>query len=183
MWRRPLSPTFVNILLCFYEEKWLSSCPDFKPIFYRRYIDDTFLVFKHSSHVPLFINYLNNKHPNIKFTCETEISNKFSFLDYNIHRVYNTCETSVYRKNIFSGLCISNFCFCSNSFKLNSINTLILGLTLSAPIIVHLHNEFNFLINIFKNNGFCSFSVHKQINRFLNTKYLNVHQRIMHFSI
>ena len=170
---QPLSPTFANIFLCFHEEKWLSSCPPhFKPVFYRRYIDDTFLVFKHSSHVPLFLNYLNNKHPNIKFTSETEISNGLPFLDCNIHRVSNAFETSVYRKNTFSGLGISNFSFCSNAFKLNSINTLLFRAYGICSNYFHLHNEFNFLINFFKNNGFCSFSVHKQINRFLNTKYL-----------
>ena len=42
---QPLSPTFANIFLYFYEEKWISSCPPhFKPVFYRRYIDDTFLA-------------------------------------------------------------------------------------------------------------------------------------------
>ena len=143
---QPLSPTFVNIFLCFQEEKWLSSCPHFKPVFYRRYIDDTFLVFKHSSHVPLFLNYLNNKHPNIKFTSETEISNKLPFLDCNIHRVNNTFETSVYRKNTFSGLGISNFSFCSNAFKLNSI-PYFLGLTVSALIIsTFIMNSISWLI-------------------------------------
>ena len=164
---QPLSPTFANIVLCFYEEKWLSSCPHFKPVFYRRYIDDTFLVFKHRSHVPLFLN----KHPNIKFTCETEISNKLKFLDCNIHRVNNTFKASVYRKNTFSGLGISNFRFCSNSFKLNSINTnYFLGLTLSGLIIsTFIMNLISWLF-VFK--CFCSFSVNKQINIFINTKYL-----------
>ena len=46
----------------------------------------------------LFLNYLNNKHPNIKFSSETVISKKLPFLDCNIHRVNNTFETSVYRK-------------------------------------------------------------------------------------
>ena len=31
---QPLSPTFANIFLCFHEEKWLSSCPHFKPVFF-----------------------------------------------------------------------------------------------------------------------------------------------------
>ena len=147
---QPLSPTFANIFLSFYEENWLSSCPPyFTPVFYRRYIDDTFLVFKHSSHVSLVLNYLNNKHPNIKFTCETEISNKLPFLDCNIHRVNNTFETSVYRKNTFSGLGISNFSFCSNSFKLNSINTLLFRAYGICSNYFHLHNEFNFLIIFF----------------------------------
>ena len=31
---QPLSPTFTNIFLCFFEEMWLSSCPPhFKPVF------------------------------------------------------------------------------------------------------------------------------------------------------
>ena len=32
--------------LSYHEEKWLDNCPlEFKPIMYRRYVDDTFLLF------------------------------------------------------------------------------------------------------------------------------------------
>jgi hypothetical protein len=42
----PLSPIFFNNFMCFYEATWLANRPfDFKPIFYNRYVDDTFLVF------------------------------------------------------------------------------------------------------------------------------------------
>ena len=44
-------PTFANIFMCFNEKFWLDECPDeFKPVFYRRYIDDTFVLFRHQSH-------------------------------------------------------------------------------------------------------------------------------------
>ena len=67
-------PTFANIFMCYHEQKWLSDCPnDFPPIFYRRYIDDLFLLFKHPDHAKLFLNYLNCQHQNVKFTCETEL--------------------------------------------------------------------------------------------------------------
>ena len=57
----PLGPTFANIFMCFMEQKWLSDCPlDFKPVYYRRYIDDTFLLFRDKSHVTHFLNYLNS---------------------------------------------------------------------------------------------------------------------------
>ena len=42
----PLSSTMANIFMSFYETKWLTDCPaEFKPKFYRRYVDDTFLLF------------------------------------------------------------------------------------------------------------------------------------------
>ena len=41
----PQSPIFSDIFLSFHEEMWLSNCPiEFKPIFYRRYVDDTVSV-------------------------------------------------------------------------------------------------------------------------------------------
>ena len=51
----PLGPTFANIFLCYYEEQWLRSCPDeFKPNFYRRYVDDIFLLFDRLDQVDSF---------------------------------------------------------------------------------------------------------------------------------
>ena len=51
----PLGPTLANIFMCFMEKDWLNECPTaFRPVFYQHYIDDTFLLFKHSSHVQLF---------------------------------------------------------------------------------------------------------------------------------
>ncbi|XP_037800345.1 uncharacterized protein LOC119595258 [Penaeus monodon] len=50
----PIGPSYANAFLCYHERKWLQDCPlEFKPLFYKRYIDDTFLVFKHPSHVPV----------------------------------------------------------------------------------------------------------------------------------
>ena len=48
----PLGPTLANIFLCHWEEIWLEKCPlQFRPLFYRRYVDDTFLLFRSESHV------------------------------------------------------------------------------------------------------------------------------------
>ena len=41
----PLGPTLANAFMCHMERKWLQECPvDFKPVFYRRYVDDCFLI-------------------------------------------------------------------------------------------------------------------------------------------
>ena len=58
----------------------------FKPLLYRRYVDDCFLLFKSLNHVPLFLNYLNRQHPNISFTSELEKDGKLPFLDVEILR-------------------------------------------------------------------------------------------------
>ena len=42
----PLGPTLANLFMSFHEKMWLDSCPPhFKPIYYRRYVDDTFVLF------------------------------------------------------------------------------------------------------------------------------------------
>ena len=83
----PLGPTKDNAFLCHYEKIWLNKCPSqIKPVDYRRYVDNTFVLFKSKEHLKLFVSYINSKHKNIKFTFETEGSNNVSFLDVNITR-------------------------------------------------------------------------------------------------
>ena len=42
----PLESTFANIFLSYHEQIWLKNCPgEFKPVIYKRYFDDTFLLF------------------------------------------------------------------------------------------------------------------------------------------
>ena len=81
----PLGSTLANAFLCHYEKIWLNDCPSqFKSVVYKRYVDDIFVLFKSKEHLKLFVNYMNSKHRNIKFTFETEDSNNFSFLDVKI---------------------------------------------------------------------------------------------------
>ena len=44
----PLGPLFANILFSFHERTWLVDCPHtIKPMFYRRYVDDCFLILQY----------------------------------------------------------------------------------------------------------------------------------------
>ena len=106
----PLGYSLANVFLCHHEAKWLDNCPqNFKPLLYRRYVDDTFMLFRERSHIPLFLNYLNQQHPNIKFTHEIETNDKLNFLDVTVEK-YDNFKTAVYRKGAFR-LCnfVSNF--------------------------------------------------------------------------
>ena len=64
--------------------------------FYRRYVDDTFLIFKSPTQVKLFLDYLNCKHHNIKFTCDNEENSTLPFLDMNVKHVLNQISTSMF---------------------------------------------------------------------------------------
>ena len=99
----PLAPTFANIFLAHYEKNWLNDCPvNFAPVFYKRYMDDTFILFKDPCHAPLFLQYLNNRHSNINFTIEVEAGGSLPFLHALISRDNNSFISSVYRKPTFS---------------------------------------------------------------------------------
>ena len=163
----PLGPTFANIFMSYHESIWLNQCPaNFKPIFYRRYIDDTFVIFKDRDHVSMFLDYLNSRHINIKFTCELENDGRLPFLDCLVHRNNSKFDVSVYRKPTFSGLGSSFYSFCPFNFKLNSINTLLFRAYNICSTYLYLHEEFKFLVNFFRSNGYCSKFVEKQISKF-----------------
>ena len=61
----PLCPILANAFLCYFEKQWLSEYPpDILPKVFKRYVDYIFVMFLCQSH----LNYMNTKHPNIKFT-------------------------------------------------------------------------------------------------------------------
>ena len=85
--RSPLGPALANIFMCSFESKWLRDCPnDFKPVFYKRYVDEIFALFSSPYHADKFKEYLSSKHSNINFSIEKEKDSCLPFLDVNIFR-------------------------------------------------------------------------------------------------
>ena len=84
------------------ERQFLDNCDQsFKPHTYHRYVDDTFSLFNNLSNALKFLDYINNMHPNIKFTIEEETENKLSFQVIVISRADRAFSTSVFRKKNF----------------------------------------------------------------------------------
>ena len=110
--RPPLDPVLANAFLCFHEQIWLNECLDeFKPIYYRRYVEDISVLFLSLDHLEKIKNYLNSKRRNIRFTCEKQNNNSMPLLDILMKRASNGFITTVYHKPTFIGV-YSNF----NSF-------------------------------------------------------------------
>ena len=119
-----LGPALANIFMCSFESKWLRDCPnDFKPVFYRRYIDDIFILFSSPDHADKFRKYLSSKHPNIKLSIEKEEDGRLPSLDINIFRENDKFATNVYSKKTFSVVYINFKSFIPEIYKTGLIKS------------------------------------------------------------
>ena len=67
--RSPLVHSLANPFLAHPEQDWLDNYPlEYRPSYYRRYIDDLFVFFKSSDHLKRFQSYLNSCHANINMS-------------------------------------------------------------------------------------------------------------------
>ena len=122
----PLGPIFANIFLCHHETTWLKNCPKaFKPVYSKRCVDDIFVLFEKPEQVLRFVNYMNKRHKNIKFSFETEKDNSFSFLDVKICRAKDKFRTNVFRKDTFSGIYTNFSSFVALEHKFGLVYTLL----------------------------------------------------------
>ena len=100
-----MAPNFANIFMADFEEKHILQ-RDNKPLFYRRYIDDVFMIWTDSEEtLQRLVADINKCHPTIKMT--SEISKKsISYLDLDITIQGNRLQTTSHFKktNTFSYL-------------------------------------------------------------------------------
>ena len=80
----PLALVLAHIFMGFNESKWLNEYNFNKPKFYLRYVDDILAAFDNEQDSLDFLNFLNNRHPNIKFAL-----NSLTFLDVFISGINN----------------------------------------------------------------------------------------------
>ena len=78
-----LAPNYANLFMDRFETKALAGFP-LKPLTWKRFIDDIFLVWTHGEEsLKNFIDYLNSLHETIKFTHEMSYT-KIDFLDTSV---------------------------------------------------------------------------------------------------
>ena len=113
------------------------------------YVDDTFLLFNDKVHSSLFINYVNCKHPNIKFTMETESSNSLFFWMSKFLVITISSQRQCIENLHFPALVPVFFSFIPFVFKINAIKSLVFRSYSICSDYFLLHSEFQFLINYF----------------------------------
>lgn len=147
------------------------------------------MIFKHSSHIQQFQDYLNSQHVNIKFTSDVEIDKRLSFLDVEVVNLRTHFQTSVYRKPTFTGLGLNFLSFVPELFKNNAVKTLISRCFFLSSNWFNFDLEIKKLLTFFQNNGFPSDLVLKTIKACLQKqlapppKYSTVSKDVRYISL
>ena len=168
----PLTPVLANISMAFHESKWLNEYNLKKPQFYLRNVDDILAVFDNEHDSFNFLNFLNNRHPNIKFTTENKIYHSIAFLDVFISGINNPNLTlQTYHKLTYAGLLLNFKSFTSFSFKVSLIKCLI-----DRPFKIFnnwnsFHNDLENIESSLNKNAYPPFLIDEIIKMYLDYKF------------
>ena len=93
-----MAPSYANLFLGYFEANALENAP-FQPHIWLRYIDDIFMIWTEGlDNLKIFIDYLNNIHPTIKFT-SSHSSTNIPFLDVSVSLTNDgSISTDLYTK-------------------------------------------------------------------------------------
>ena len=95
----PLGSILSNIFVDF---NWQQLIKDISPIYYKRYVDDTFAIFADDKDRVEFLLKLNGINANLEITMEKAIDNKLAFLDVMVIWENRYFYTNIYKKRTFS---------------------------------------------------------------------------------
>ena len=156
----------------FHESKWLNEYNLNKPKFYLRCADDALAAFDNEQDSLNLLNFLNNRHPNIKFTIEKQINYSIAFLDVFISGINNQNLTlQTYQKLTYKGLLLNFKSFTSFLHKLSLIKCLI---DRSFKTCNNWNSFYNDIENIKSNlikNAYPPFSIDKVVKKYLDYKF------------
>lgn len=171
----PLSPLLAEIFMDSLENK-ISKHPLFsKFVYWYRYVDDILACFTGTDRqLQLFLDYINNIHPNIKFTIEIENNNSINFLDLTISRKENKHVFSIFHKPTHTDTTIHKSSCHPTQHKHAAFYSMIHRLITVPMINTNFQKELNIIKQIAINNGYTTQLINKILNKKLYKKALNM---------
>ena len=139
-------------------------------LFYKRYVDDIFCIFK-TEEVDKFLDFLNNKHKNIKFTIEKEQDQKLPFLDVLITKTSNNRITTNYKKSTDTGLLTNYLSFIPTRYKLGLVKTFLDWLYKINNTLSAFHNDMQKTKSFLQKNLFSPDLIDKIVRNYLSHQY------------
>ena len=175
----PLGPTMSNVFLSFYEIRLLEQwTKEFKPVFYRKYINNIFVLFKSIEHFSKFRNFFNTCHPNMSFSFEQEKNEKLSFLDIEVSREKGKFLTTVYRKPTFSGVYINFESFLPTIYKFGMVYTITYRCFKIFSDWTKFYEDLSFLKQVFLKNGYPLSFIDNCFKAFVDKLFIKHHRVI-----
>ena len=152
----PLGPTLDNFFGAHLENKFMAQRDVFMSVHYSRYVDDIFCVFSSLEYVEMFLCFLNNMLPNLRFTCEIG-PQKLAFMDTHISLSSNnnlSLSTSVYRKPTDTKTILNFHAVCPWIWKSGLIKCFLIRAFIVCNNWFMFHEEISKLKDIFHMNGY-----------------------------
>ena len=152
----PCSVAVSELFMDYIETKALSTCPtSCKPIFYRRFIDDGFSIFKGDTNtINNFLTHLNSINPRVQFTVEYEKNGQLPFLDILLTRKSGCISFSVYQKPTHSNRYAHPSSFVPRTIMASVTRALRLRAYLYCDDRLTLDRELNRISSTLKDNGY-----------------------------
>ena len=175
-----LGPLLANIYMAHLEEEfYFNESRDFSPTFYRRYVDDTFCLFKKLEHADQFMSFINTVDPSIQFDMELEVNSQLPFLDTVVKRNNNNVfpDISTHVKPTDKGLFYNFNSFIPDRYKYNLMSCLIHRVYHIASSFTIFHEDLDVLRTKFLKNGFPLGWFDNTVGKFLNKQYLPEEKR------
>ena len=169
-----LGPLLANVYMAHLEEEFiLKSSQSFNPTMYRRYMDDTFCLFREREHATKFLEFINSIDPAIQFEMEDEVDDRLSFLDTVIKRSSNNPypEINTKIKPTDKGLFYNFSSFIPDSYKRNLVYCLVYRVYRIASSDNIFKDNLRTLKAKFLKNGFPSGFFNQIVNKFLEKQY------------
>ena len=174
-----LASVLANIFMGFYESKWINNIILTNLNFNLRYVDGILATFDKEKDSLNFLNFLNKRHPSIKFTIEKQITHSIAFLDVFISGINNQNLTlQTYHKSTYTGLLLNFKSFTSFSYKISLIISLI---DRSFKICNNWNSFHNDIENIKSNltkNAYPPSLIDKVIKKYLDYKFSSNHNQL-----
>lgn len=157
----PLSPILANLFMAEFEHRALESAM-YKPKLWLRYVDDTLVIWPHGREkLREFLQHLNTRHPNIKFTVETEEESQLPFLDVMIIRKLDgSLGHTVYRKPSHTNRYL-NASSHHHPAQLNSVVKTLIHRSQTLSDVEHRNEEMNTIQNILQANGYSQHKIYR----------------------
>ena len=160
----PLSGLMADLFVEKVEEKIFTLDESIDICFWGRYVDDIFMIWN-GDHTQLQILFQKiNNVSKLKFTMETEITNKLNFLDLTITRHDSYLKYSIYRKPTATDIIIPNHSQHHPSIKMAAFRYYLDRLQNIPMEQTDMEEEYNIIKTIARNNGYND-SIIDQIHR------------------
>ena len=167
----PLAPSLANLFMINIEKRALASGL-FQPTVWFRYVDDIYCLIEEAEFDNLhnILEHLNSIHPSINFTVEKEGEKKsLSFLNVLCSaNERGTYSTSVYRKPTNTNLYVRWESAHPPSQKIGVFRTLLHQAKVICSDEELLRKEYQFLFEVFKDNGYPVNMLRKSLDNFKN---------------